>query len=123
MNDFQKLNKELREINAEREEDSYANALIIKQISTMKSVIEDFKDREKDKEQLLLKIKDKDFKIKQLQSKNDSHTKCKVEIEDLRKENKFLGVEQAHKIQSIETKFQALYKEYKATLEENKRLL
>lgn len=50
MNDFQKLNKELREINAEREEDSNANALIIKQISTMKSVIEDFKDREKDKE-------------------------------------------------------------------------
>jgi len=50
LNDFQKLNKELREINAEREEDSNANALIIKQISTMKSVIEDFKDREKDKE-------------------------------------------------------------------------
>ena len=93
MNDFQKLNKELREINAEREEDSNANALIIKQISTMKSVIEDFKDREKDKEQLLLKIKAKDLKIKELlKVGKESHSKCEEEIEGLRKENTFLGV-------------------------------
>jgi hypothetical protein len=41
----------------------------MKQISMMKSLIEDFKQREGEKEKLLLKIKEKDAKIKELSIK------------------------------------------------------
>jgi hypothetical protein len=72
------------------------NSQIIKQIAQMKSVIEDFKEREREKEQLLIKIKQKDDKIRELQRVEKSprdmdYNKMKDEMKRLREENERLN--------------------------------
>ena len=67
----------------------------------MKSVIEDFKEREREKEQLLIKIKQKDEKIKGLMKSEKSpkdtgdHSKMKDEVKRLKEENDRLNSDQA----------------------------
>ena len=52
-----KVSNELADTRSERDSQAQTNAQVIKQISSMKAVIEDFKEREREKEQLLIKIK------------------------------------------------------------------
>jgi len=63
----------------------------------MKAVIEDFKESEREKEQLLIKIKQKDEKIRELaKSPRDSDTsKMREEIKRLQDENERLNSQQA----------------------------
>jgi hypothetical protein len=62
----------------------------------MKSIIEDFKEREREKEQLLIKIKQKDERIKDLMKTEKSprgmdYSKMKEEIKRLKQENERLN--------------------------------
>jgi len=71
---------------------------IIKQIQTMKSVIEDFKVREKDQKSALEKLKEKDKRIREL-TKEVANLRVKEEnsseIEKLKKENEYVKEQQA----------------------------
>lgn len=65
--ELSKVSNELADTRSDRDSQAQTNAQVIKQISSMKAVIEDFKEREREKEQLLIKIKQKDEKIRELQ--------------------------------------------------------
>ena len=55
--ELSKVSIELADIRSDRDSQAQTNAQVIKQISSMKAVIEEFKEREREKEQLLIKIK------------------------------------------------------------------
>jgi hypothetical protein len=55
--ELSKVSIELADTRSDRDSQAQTNAHVIKQISSMKAVIEDFKEREREKEQLLIKIK------------------------------------------------------------------
>ena len=68
----------------------------------MKTLIEDCKERELEKEQLLLKIKQKEDKIKELQMRSEKSprdmdfSKMKEEMKKLREENERLNQQQVN---------------------------
>ena len=55
--ELSKVSIELADTRSDRDSQAQTNAQVIKQISSMKAVIEEFKEREREKEQLLIKIK------------------------------------------------------------------
>jgi hypothetical protein len=77
------------------------NQMVIQQIANMKRIIEEQKESEKDKEQLLIKLKAKDEKIRELtkqlqnvkdQSPREMNKHQQNEIAKLRHENDLLNL-------------------------------
>jgi chromosome segregation ATPase len=96
--ELSKVSNELADTRSDRDSQAQTNAQVIKQISSMKAVIEDFKERELEKEQLLIKIKQKDEKIRELQkSPRDMMDSGKMndELMRLKEENERLNSLQA----------------------------
>ncbi|CDW84745.1 UNKNOWN [Stylonychia lemnae] len=130
--EIDKLKRELQQVKEDRDQKQNLNLAILQQIQVMKEVIEDFKEKEKEKTDLIEKLQQKDLKIKKL---NDLITEMRngmkstkdikyhdEKLQKLEKENRYLNETQNLKINEVETKFQNLFVDYKYSLDENKEL-
>jgi hypothetical protein len=66
---------ELETMKSERSQGQETQRMVMQQIGTMKRLIEEQKETEKDKEQLLIKIKAKDLQIKEMTNAAASATR------------------------------------------------
>ena len=89
----------------------------------MKRVIEDQKESERGKEQLLIKLKSKDERIRELTKQlHSQNTGQDTDVSRLQKENDQLNIAHAQKLELFEQRFQKIYHQYKKAIEDNKQL-
>ena len=106
--DLHSLRSEVETMKSERSEGVETQRMVMHQIVNMKKLIEEQKQSERDKEQLLLKIKAKDQLIRDITTKQRMHTEgsdSNEVVNRLQHDNDARNLHHAQRLEAFEQKF------------------